>query len=114
MKLRRHIDQWLANWKSSPEHKPALIRGVRQSGKTYSIRLFAENNYAVVIYLNFWDRPDLCDVFDGQLDADTIIRELSVKMPMPELKEGSSVFAMCHQSSIARYRSTACNSRQLP
>lgn len=92
MELNRHIDSWLSEWKTNPTHKPALIRGIRQSGKTHSVRLFAENNYDVVIYLNFWDRPDLCDIFDGQLDADTTIRELSVKMPMPELIDGSTVF----------------------
>ena len=92
MELRRHIDQWLRDWKDNPEHKPALIRGIRQSGKTYSIQRFARDNYASVIYLNFWDRPDLCDVFDGQLDADTVIRKLSVKLPLPELIEGSTVF----------------------
>ena len=41
MELRRHIDSWLAKWKTTPGHKPALIRGIRQSGKTYSINLFA-------------------------------------------------------------------------
>ncbi|MBQ7184440.1 MAG: ATP-binding protein [Clostridia bacterium] len=92
MELRRHIDRWLTEWKENPEHKPALVRGVRQSGKTHSVRSFAEKNYNIVVYLNFWDRPDLCEVFDGQLDADTIIRELSVKMPMLELAEGSTVF----------------------
>ena len=92
MELRRHIDWWLAEWKENPAHKPALVRGIRQSGKTHSVRLFAENNYDVVVYLNFWDRPDLSDAFEGHLDADTIIRELSVKMPMPELIEGSTVF----------------------
>lgn len=92
MELRRHIDEWLSEWKKAPDHKPVLVRGIRQSGKTHSVRRFAENNYDVVIYLNFWDRPDLCEVFDGQLDADTIIRELSVKMPMLRLVEGSTVF----------------------
>ena len=92
MQLRRHIDEWLSEWKNDPDHKPALVRGIRQSGKTHSVKRFAENNYEVVIYLNFWDRPDLCEVFDGQLDADTIIRELSVKMPMLKLVEGSTVF----------------------
>ena len=92
MELRRHIDNWLMEWKNNPEHKPALVRGIRQSGKTHSIKRFAENNYERVIYLNFWDRPDLCDAFEGQLDADAIIRELSVKMPMPDLIEGSTVF----------------------
>ena len=92
MELRRHIDKWLIEWKRNREHKPALIRGIRQSGKTHSIKLFAENNYEVVIYLNFWDRPDLINVFEGELDIDTIIRELSVKFPMPDLKVGSTVF----------------------
>ena len=92
MELKRHIDKWLAEWKNNPEHKPALVRGIRQSGKTYSVKRFAENNYSVVIYLNFWDKPDLTDVFAGPLDADTIIRELSVKLPIPKLTEGSTVF----------------------
>ena len=92
MELRRHIDRWLAEWKENPEHKPALVRGIRQSGKTYSVKRFAEKNYDIVVYLNFWDRPDLCDAFDGPLDANSIIRELSVKMPMPELSDGSVVF----------------------
>ena len=92
MELKRHIDGWLAEWKSNPNHKPALIRGIRQSGKTHSVRSFAQKNYNVVVYLNFWDRPDLCVALDGQLDAETIIRELSVKMPLTELTEGSTVF----------------------
>ena len=92
MELRRHIDKWLTEWKDNPRHKPAVVRGIRQSGKTHSVRLFAESNYNVVIYLNFWDKPDLINVFDGQLDADTIIRELSVKMPIPKLIEGSTIF----------------------
>ena len=78
MELRRHIDEWLANWKNDIHHKPALIRGVRQSGKTHSIKRFAENNYKVCVYLNFWDDPDLIDAFDGDLDADTIIRRFPI------------------------------------
>ena len=94
MELKRHIDQWLKDWKNNSDHKPALIKGIRQSGKTYSIRRFTENNYDVAVYLNFWDDPDLIEVFDGDLDADTIIRELSVKRPLRDLKEGSTVFVL--------------------
>ena len=102
MELKRHIDGWLAEWKSNPNHKPALIRGIRQSGKTHSVRSFAQKNYNVVVYLNFWDRPDLCVAFDGQLDADTIIRELSVKMPLTELTEGSTVFLYDEEQECPR------------
>ncbi len=94
LELNRHIDHWLIEWKSNPQRKPALIKGIRQSGKTHSIKRFASNEeyYDVVIYLNFWDNPDLVGAFDGKLDIDSIICELSVKMPLPDLINGRTVF----------------------
>ena len=94
LELNRHVDKWLYEWKNNPKHKPALIKGIRQSGKTYSINKFVhnKNNYKVVVYLNFWDNPDLIDVFDDKLDIDSIIKELSIKLPLPDLIEGKTVF----------------------
>ena len=94
LELRRRIDDWLINWKNTPNRKPAMIKGIRQSGKTHSILRFAKNkeNYDVAIYLNFWDNRTLIDCFEGKLDIDTIIVELSVKMPLPELVAGRTVF----------------------
>ncbi len=94
LELNRHVDKWLYEWKNNPNHKPALIKGIRQSGKTYSINKFVhnKNNYKVVVYLNFWDNPDLIDVFDDKLDIDSIIKELSIKLPLPDLIEGKTVF----------------------
>ncbi len=94
IELKRHIDKWLLDWKNNPNRKPALIKGIRQSGKTHSIDKFTKNRnlYDVVIYLNFWDNPELINVFDGKLDIDNIIRELSVKMPLPNLVNGRTVF----------------------
>lgn len=92
LELRRRIDGWLADWKNRPFHKPALIKGVRQSGKTHSIKKFSNENYDVVVYLNFWDRPDFIDAFNGKLDIDSVIRELSVKTPLPNLIVGKTVF----------------------
>lgn len=94
IELRRHIDEWLINWKNNPNHKPALIKGIRQSGKTHSIRKFAydKKNYDIAIYLNFWDNPELIDSFNGKLDVDTIVTELSVKMPLPNLIPGKTIF----------------------
>ena len=94
LELRRHIDDWLATWKSNPNRKPALIKGIRQSGKTHAIRKFTSDKtrYDVVVYLNFWDNPGLCDAFDGKLDIDSIITELSVKLPLPHLVPEKTVF----------------------
>ncbi len=92
IELPRHIDKWLTEWKKNPAHKPALVKGIRQSGKTHSIKRFAKDNYDTVVYLNFWDNPALISAFDGALDIDSLIRELSLKMPLGRLKEGSTVF----------------------
>jgi hypothetical protein len=35
--LRRKIEEKLIAWKEDPEHKPLLIKGVRQCGKTFSV-----------------------------------------------------------------------------
>lgn len=94
LELKRHIDKWLLDWKNNPLRKPALIKGIRQSGKTHSILSFIHNKqiYDAVIYLNFWDNPELIDVFDGRLDIDSIITELSVKLALPNLIPNRTVF----------------------
>ncbi|MCQ3035530.1 MAG: AAA family ATPase [Bacilli bacterium] len=94
VELRRHIDLWLDNWKNTPKHKPVLIKGIRQSGKTYAIRKFGFNksNYDVAIYINFWDNPELISCFEGDLKIDTLIQELSFKLQMPHLVPGKTVF----------------------
>lgn len=37
MYLKRKIDDYLLNWKNDPEHKPLIVKGARQIGKTESI-----------------------------------------------------------------------------
>jgi len=35
--LERKIDTYLQNWKNNPEHKPLVVKGARQVGKTESV-----------------------------------------------------------------------------
>lgn len=75
--LKRKIEQRLQEWKRSPNRKPLLIKGCRQCGKTYSVLDFAKKNYKHVIYLNFFENPDYCSVFEGSLEIDNITMLLS-------------------------------------
>ena len=75
--LKRKIDQRLQEWKRSPNRKPLLIKGCRQCGKTYSVLDFAKKNYKHVVYLNFFENPDYCSVFEGSLEIDNITMLLS-------------------------------------
>ena len=75
--LKRKIEQRLQEWKCSPNRKPLLIKGCRQCGKTYSVLDFAKKNYKHVVYLNFFENPDYCSVFEGSLEIDNITMLLS-------------------------------------
>lgn len=75
--LKRKIEQKLTDWKNTPDHKPLIIKGCRQCGKTFSVLDFAKKNYTHVVYLNFFENPDYASVFSGSLEVDHIIMLLS-------------------------------------
>jgi len=52
--FKRKITDEMEAWKNSTGKKKALvIKGLRQIGKTYSVRAFAEENFENVVYINF-------------------------------------------------------------
>ena len=67
--LKRKIEKRLTEWKNTPGHKPLIIKGCRQCGKTFSVLEFAKKNYKHVVYLNFFENPDYASVFAGSLGA---------------------------------------------
>lgn len=75
--LQRKIEQRLMEWKKVPNHKPLIIKGCRQCGKTFSVLDFARKNYKHVVYLNFFENPDYASVFSGSLEIDNIVMMLS-------------------------------------
>ncbi|MDO4285198.1 MAG: AAA family ATPase [Eubacteriales bacterium] len=75
--LRRKIEQRLIDWKNTEHHKPLLIKGCRQCGKTFSVLDFAKKNYKHVVYLNFFENPDYASIFNGSLEVDHIVMLLS-------------------------------------
>lgn len=75
--LKRKIEQSLTEWKNTANHKPLIIKGCRQCGKTFSVLDFAKKNYKHVVYLNFFENPDYASVFAGSLEIDNIVMMLS-------------------------------------
>ena len=53
MYLKRKIDTYLKEWYGTSDHKPLIVKGARQVGKTESIMQFAKANYDNIIYINF-------------------------------------------------------------
>ncbi len=75
--MKRKIEQSLTEWKHAANHKPLIIKGCRQCGKTFSVLDFAKKNYKNVVYLNFFENPDYASVFSGSLEIDNIVMMLS-------------------------------------
>ena len=48
--LRRKIEEVLIKWKNTPNHKPLIIKGCRQCGKTFSVNAFAKEHYTHIVY----------------------------------------------------------------
>lgn len=75
--LKRKIEQDLIKWKNTENHKPLIVKGCRQCGKTYSVKKFAEENYKYVVYINFFSNPDYVSVFSGSLEVDNLTMMMS-------------------------------------
>ena len=75
--LRRKIEAQLLEWKNSKNHKPLIIKGCRQCGKTFSVLEFARKYYKHTVYINFFEDPSYASIFSGALNVDNIIMLLS-------------------------------------
>ena len=80
--MDRDLYDELLEWKESEDRKPLIIRGVRQCGKTYLMKLFGKENYPSVAYLKFEGNESLCRLFDGDLDPKRLITAISIHLDM--------------------------------
>lgn len=87
--LRRKIDSYLLNWKNNPDKKPLIVKGMRQIGKTTSIREFAKN-YKCFIEINFYLQPKYKDIFSSY-NANEIVKRISLLNPDIEIVEGDTL-----------------------
>lgn len=88
--LKRKIESYLAQWKSTKDRRPLVIKGIRQCGKTYIVQKFAKGHYENVVYINFILEPDKKQAFAGNIDVDTIVLNLSALIQGSRFVEGKT------------------------
>lgn len=75
----RKITDKLIKWKNNSSHKPLLIRGARQVGKSFSITDFGKKYFDGEVHIiNLEKNPDIHYVFELNLDSNRIISELEL------------------------------------
>ncbi|MDR2556795.1 MAG: AAA family ATPase, partial [Bacteroidales bacterium] len=81
MYIKRHIDKELIAWKKAQKHKPLLLRGARQVGKSSSVRELGKT-FKNFVEINFEKKEfDLVkDVFIRHSSPNLICNELSAML----------------------------------
>lgn len=91
MYFKRKLDLLLDNWLKNDYQTPALVVGIRQCGKTETIQELAKRNNLQMVELNFWTNPEYCSDFEGQLDVDTIVSNISLRFPNVDFKQEKKI-----------------------
>ena len=81
--IKRDIIKDLLQWKQRPDHKPLIIRGARQIGKTWTMFRFGEENFDYVAYFNFDSSEELCREFENTKDPKRLIDILRLYTDCP-------------------------------
>lgn len=89
---KRKIEDRLQLWLNDASHRPLVIKGVRQCGKTSSVIDFARKHFKHVVYLDFREHPDYKKFFTPNLDVDSIIMRITASMPNAEIIPGETCF----------------------
>ena len=75
--MKRKIYSKLIEWKESSSHKPLILNGVRQCGKTYIMKEFGKNEFQTFAYVNCDRNENLHQIFEGGFNISKIIRGIS-------------------------------------
>ena len=102
--LKRKIEQELLNWKNKKDKMCLVIKGARQVGKTYIIDKFARENYSNYIYINFDETPSYKDIFKGDLDPETLIKQITLNIPNVNLVPNETIIFLDEIQNCPRAR----------
>ena len=76
MYCKRLIDKYLSEWASRDIHKPLLLRGARQVGKSTAVKELAKK-FENFVEVNFEKQPNYKAIFKDDLDVKRIVPQIS-------------------------------------
>ena len=101
---KRKIENILQSWLDDASHKPLVVKGVRQCGKTSSVMDFAQKHFKNVIYLDFHEHPEYKKFFTPNLEVDAIVMRITAAMPDAEIEAGKTCFVFDEIQDCPRAR----------
>jgi len=83
MKIQRDLIEQLKRWKDTVERKPILLKGARQTGKTWIMEEFGKECFDYVAEFNFDKTTELASIFEKTKDIQRILKELTLFTNVP-------------------------------
>ena len=75
--MKRKIYNQLLEWKNKKDHKPMILNGARQVGKTYILREFGRNEYKKMVFLSLDRDQKALEIFNKGGNATDMLMALS-------------------------------------
>lgn len=85
MDLYRNIIEKLQVWKERPGRKPLILKGARQTGKTWILKYFGHTEFEYVASFNFDKEDALHEIFENTKDPERIVAQLKLHTDSPIL-----------------------------
>ena len=77
--MERTLMQDLAAWKTRSRRKPLLLKGARQTGKTWLLKEFGRTSFESIAYVDLLANSRARAVFNGDFDIQRIVSALAVE-----------------------------------
>ena len=90
--MKRSIYSELIKWKKDASHKPLVLNGARQVGKTYILKAFGNREYKNMAYINLDKDKIAGTIFETDYDVKRIIRTISAHTGTDILPHDTLVF----------------------
>ena len=76
--MKRDRFSELILWKENQRRKPLILRGARQTGKTWLLKEFGRTHFRKLVYVNFEEASNLQSIFKYDFDITRIITALQI------------------------------------
>jgi uncharacterized protein len=76
--MKRDRFSELILWKEQQSRKPLILRGARQTGKTWLLKEFGRTHFRKLVYVNFEEASNLQSIFKYDIDITRIITALQI------------------------------------
>ena len=91
MYYERIIDHYLSEWATRPVHKPILLRGARQVGKSTAVRHLGES-FKYYVEINLEKQSNYIDLFKKDLDVTRIVPQMAAMCGTPIVPNETLLF----------------------